>query len=242
MLVESLLKCKVEGNKVLLPTERLDNYADVRSALLKAGAKYKSNAFIFEAEAKPIMERLTGGEKVNFKKEFQFFETSEELADDMVFEAQIEPHHKILEPEAGRGAIIKAIYRVFPKAKVDYCEISEVNRSFMNFTGSHKFVCADFLEMRNSGNKKKYDRIIANPPFTKNQDIDHVYEMYHHLAKGGRIVTIMSAHWKDSDKKKETEFKKWLKDLKADVRDNEAGAFKESGTNVATVMVIINKK
>jgi hypothetical protein len=83
---------------------------------------------------------------------------------------------------------------------------------------------------------------VANPPFSKNQDIDHVMKMYDLLKKGGRLVSIMSSHWKTSKNKKETEFREFIKKTKATVKDVEAGAFKQSGTNVATVIVVIDKK
>ncbi len=95
----------------------------------------------------------------------------------------------------------------------------------------------DFMEYVGSG----FDRIIANPPFSKNQDIDHIMKMYDCLGEGGRLVSIASTHWQISENKKETEFRAWLKKLKADVREIEAGAFKESGTTVKTVMIILNK-
>lgn len=100
-LQESISKCKINGNVLSLPpiTEgALTNYAEVKKALLNAGATYKQNTFIFPSDAQPHIDRLMGGEKVNIKKEFQFYGTPDELCDDLVFEAQIEPSHCILEP------------------------------------------------------------------------------------------------------------------------------------------------
>lgn len=243
-LQESINKCTVEGNVLTLPKDMLPNYAQVKSALQKAGGVYKKNSFVFKTEAQPIIDRLLGGEKVNLKKETQFFATPAGLADDLVFEAQVEPHHVILEPSAGEGAIVDALLRL----DFDYKHIfmieknaenrevlrkkyKEKNQTIINVDGD------DFLNLPNDN----FDRIIANPPFSKNQDIDHIIKMYECLGKGGRLVSIASTHWQISENKKETEFRAWLKKLKADVREIEAGAFKESGTTVKTVMIIINK-
>lgn len=83
--------------------------------------------------------------------------------------------------------------------------------------------------------------IIANPPFYKNQDIDHIYKMYGKLSRGGGIVTIMSKHWEESRNKKETLFRNWLNEIDSEVIEVESGEFKNSGTSIATVIVIINK-
>lgn len=65
--------------------------------------------------------------------------------------------------------------------------------------------------------------------------------MFRCLKSGGRIVTIMSKHWNTSTNKKETEFREWLDTQNHFIEDVDAGAFKESGTNIATQIVVINK-
>ena len=84
-----------------------------------------------------------------------------------------------------------------------------------------------------------FDRIIANPPFNKNQDIDHVKAMYRRLRKGGVLVSITSKHWQVSNNKKETEFRSWLDEVGADVEEIENGAFKESGTMIGGLIIKI---
>lgn len=237
---ESLSKCTYGGNTVWLPSEMLPNYKDIRTALLNAGATYKKNSFVFPNDAEPYINRLMGGDKVNIKKEFQFFGTSDDLADEVVFQAQIEPFHKILEPSAGQAAIVNAIVRVFPSLWVDCCELMDINQDVLAKHSNVHFICEDFLKIPKQY-IGYYDRIIANPPFSKNQDIDHIYKMYECLKPGGRIVTIASKHWLQSTKKKETAFREWLDKLHADIEEVPAGAFKESGTNIATCIIIINK-
>ena len=129
----------------------------------------------------------------------------------------------------------------------------------------------DFLEAKLGS----YKRIVANPPFNKNQDISHFQKMYSLLEKGGILVCFMSTGWMYGSVKKVTEFRGWLDD-KNDMdfpveashdtkwhtfanigvdcqfhRKNgdrvfiemiDAGAFKESGTTVKTVLVVIEKK
>lgn len=245
MTKEEVLKgCTIQGMIVKLPDVQLDRklYQDVAKSLNLIGGKWKGGkvmGFEFPHDPTELLEQISGGEKRNLKKEFQFFATPDEVCDDIVFEAQIEPSHAILEPSAGQGAIVKAINRVFPGTKVDCYELMPTNQTMLKKVTEANVIGEDFL--KEAGNKK-YDRIIANPPFAKNQDIDHVRKMYDCLKSGGRLVSITSTHWDKSENKKEKEFKAWLKSLKADVVEIEAGKFKESGTNISTMMVIINKK
>ena len=239
-LSESLRKCKVEGNVLFLPpiTEGpLTNYNEVRSALLKAGAKYKKNTFIFESEAQPIIERLIGGEKVNPKKEFQFFATPSELANRLVELADLCESDLVLEPSAGKGAIVNAILERQIGKRVWGFELKPENQKELNQIPNFRLLGYDFLT--ECGNT--FDKIIANPPFAKNQDIDHIRTMYSHLSDEGRIVSIASNHWRSSTNKKEVAFREWLEELNAEIIDLDGGTFKESGTMVSACIVIINK-
>jgi phospholipid N-methyltransferase len=240
-LAESLLKCRVEENTVFLPPMSdgpLPNYQEVRTALLKAGAKYKRNTFVFNSAAQPFVDRLTGGGSVNIKKEFQFFETPSALALRMVDLAEIYPDHEILEPSAGQGAIIKAIHKTIPGKKVWWCEIMPENERILHEIKDAGFMYNDFMEHTE---RFKYDRIIANPPFSKNQDIEHIKKMYTLLRNQGRIVTIASKSWTFGSQKKQTAFREWLDEIGATVEEIPPGTFKETGTNVSAMLLIINR-
>ncbi len=236
-LQTSLSKCLYAANTVYLPTEQLPNYSDLRKALISAGASYQRNTFVFPNDAKPYLDRLMGGESVNIKKEFQFFATPAGLAAQMVEMADVNNYQRILEPSAGQGSIIKAIHAAC-SVQVDYCELMDVNRSVLADLSGCNLIAEDFMELGKHG---YYDRIIANPPFTKNQDIDHIRHMVKHLKEGGRIVTIASNSWRTGSQKKQIEFRQWLDDLGAVVEDIEAGTFSESGTKIATCLITIDK-
>jgi 16S rRNA G1207 methylase RsmC len=116
-------------------------------------------------------------------------------------------------------------------------ELNEDNCKVLESKG-YKPINTDFMTMPV---KDRFDLIIANPPFTKNQDIDHIRKMYEHLDNGGIIVTLASRHWIHSTKRKETEFRNWLEGKECYREDIEEGTFKESGTNISTVMLVIGK-
>jgi 16S rRNA G1207 methylase RsmC len=175
---------------------------------------------------------------VNIQKETQFFPTPEKLADRLVEYAEIEIGHSILEPSAGQGAIVKAIVKAHPNHNVDCFELSEINKNVLESLPYAFIIGRDFIKNDPVG---PYDRIIANPPFSKNQDIDHIRKMYECLKPGGRIVTIASNHWRYSNNKKETAFREWLEELSVIPEDVPAGEFSESGTKIATCILIIDK-
>lgn len=242
-LIESLKKCKVQGNTLFLPPiseGMLPNYAEVRKALLNAGAKYKKNTFVFSSDAQPFIDRLTGGQSVNIKREFQYFPTPEKIAQHLVALADIIPSHSILEPSAGQGTIVNAIHNKYRTMVVDCCELMPENQQMLSKIPYSTFICDDFLKISKDWHGA-FDRIIGNPPFNKNQDLTHIYKMYQCLKPGGRLVSIASKHWKLSKNKKEEEFRIWLKATKAEIHDIEAGKFKESGTMISCCIIVINK-
>lgn len=260
-LQESLSKCKVQGNVIFLPPiseGMLANYADVRKALLAAGSKYTKNSFVFPNDAQPYMDRLMGGEKVNIKKETQSFFTPSSLGKRMIQLLDIKDGMTLLEPEAGQGALIEEVYKAFPYymkgpndkpcVTVDYFELDSINQDVLSkkinsdvrWSSSTSFMDDDFLKA-DVNEIGQYDRIIANPPFSKNQDIDHIYQMFLFCKAGGRIVTMASKHWQTSSNKKEIKFAAFLDDINAEVIEIERGEFKESGTMISTVIMVINK-
>jgi len=81
--------------------------------------------------------------------------------------------------------------------------------------------------------------IIMNPPFEHAQDIQHVQHAYQFLAEGGTLVSIMSEG--TFFRENAQDFRGWLNELSGYDEDLPAGAFKESGTNVKTRIVVINK-
>jgi type I restriction-modification system DNA methylase subunit len=172
------------------------------------------------------------------QKQFQFFATPSQLCDKLVSLANINESHSILEPSAGDGAIIKAIGRVLPMKMVDCYELMGVNQEALKKVFNANMIGADFME---SNVERRYDRIVANPPFSANQDISHLQKMYECLKPGGRVVCVTSTHWKLSSNRKETEFRAWLQNNRAVIEDVDAGTFKGSGTMVPTVIITIVK-
>lgn len=223
----------IEGNLLRLPPDRLDRkeYQDVAKALNLIGGKWtggKTQAFVFPSDPRPLVDQLLAGEKItSAKKEFQFFTTPAALADRLVELAAPIPGERILEPSAGQGAIVQAIQRRFlarfwmeaDQVDVECFELMPINREILQRVPGVTILGEDFMDAAAG----LWDCIIANPPFTKNQDIDHVLKMWDALAPGGRIVTIMSPHWTFAQGCKEEEFRRFLKLYSTDVEEIPAG-------------------
>jgi len=240
---EILQNCRVEGKVVKLPSGQLERklYVEVAKALELIGGKWKGGkvfGFVFKTDPTELLNEIANGEKRNLKKEFQFFATPENISDELVILANLTEDDIILEPSAGQGAIIKSINKVCSVVP-DCYEIMEVNKIVLNETGlKFNLIGDDFLKHGD----KTYTKIIANPPFAKNQDIDHLLEMYKILEPGGIVVCITSESWANGNQKKQTQFRGWLNEVNAKIIDIKKGSFKESGTMVGGKIIVINKK
>ena len=248
-----LQQCTVDGNIVKLPDGQLERklYTEVKSAIEKIGGKWtggKMFGFVFKTDPTELLADIAGGVKRNIKQEYQFFATPDALADDLVSIADIHEDDIILEPSAGQGAIIEAIRRFGIHTEVFFVEKMEANYNVLaekrsTTVGEKTYRLntedQDFLNLDNK--HQFFTKIVANPPFKNNQDVDHVRHMYSLLKPNGRLVSLVIDNWETADKKKK-QFIQWLKDLDAEIIDVPAGAFNQSGTSVPTKIVIINKK
>jgi phospholipid N-methyltransferase len=237
-LISSIGKMIVNGNRLELPKEEVfKNYAHVKKTLLNAGGKYKKCGFEFTGEAEQVKQALVGGEVINDKKKYQFFPTPIDLVKRIVKQARLENGQRVLEPSAGQGAIADELCKV--NCELHTVELMPESCRVLESQG-HSVVEGDFLSL-NPDDIGLFDRIVANPPFTKNQDIDHIKKMFGFLASKGRLVSLASKSWMHGSQKKQVAFREWLNDVGAEISEVEAGAFKESGTNIATVIIDVSR-
>jgi len=240
---EVLQGCTIDGLIVKLPDVHLDRklYQEVAKSLELIGGKWKGGkifGFVFPSDPTELLQQISNGEKRNLKKEYQFFGTPDSLCDILVDLAEIQPDDEVLEPSAGQGAIVNAIHRETWNVRTVWgYELMDVNQISLNKLVGFRLLGNDFLTECDT----HFDKIIANPPFSKNQDIDHIYKMYDCLKDGGRIVTVASRHWETSSNKKETQFRNWLDEVGAKIQKVPSGTFKESGTMISTCIIVINK-
>lgn len=239
-ILKILAECTINLNVVFLPQVQLERktYLEANKHLEHLGGKWnrKAKGHVFDSDPADSFENmLLTGETTDFKKEFQFFETPPELAKKMVEMAELKDLDDVLEPSAGLGAIAKEI-------KTGSLVCNEINPKMANYLAnelSFCVSCTDFLILTSTYNK--YDKIIMNPPFTKQQDIDHILHAYSLLNDGGIMVSVVSEAPFFRENKKSKVFRKWLELINAEVIKNPEGTFKSSGTMVRTRLIKIKK-
>jgi phospholipid N-methyltransferase len=123
------------------------------------------------------------------------FPTPTWLAERMVELAEIERHHRVLEPSAGTGCILRHLVH-----RTDHVSAVELNVNLVRTlrdqfeTGDGHCVVyqADFLEHHSHIG---YDRIVMNPPFGEGADMRHIAHAGTLLAQGaGSSRSAAPAH------------------------------------------------
>lgn len=157
----------------------------------------------------------------------QLFPTPPELAARMVEVAEIETGHRVLEPSAGTGNILRAIGSSPDKVAVEINPrlVELLARAGASGVRVHE---ADFLQC--NGDLGTFDRILMNPPFANGDDIRHIMHARHMLKPGGRLVAICANGPRQNEQ---------LKPLAASWEDLPDGTFKEQGTGVRTALLVI---
>jgi SAM-dependent methyltransferase len=234
-----LSRATVRGNAVVLPAGQLDRpvYEAVNKVLTAMGGKWnkKAGGHLFAFDPAPMLADALGtGKAVNRKQTLQFFETSVDLARRLALLAGVRPGHLVLEPEAGHGRLVKAAME--RGADVVAVEIDPTNADVLSRIGGVEVHLDDFLKWAKH-EKRRFDAVIMNPPFTGNQDIRHITAAISLLRDGGTFSAILSDHAFIGGERECVEFRGWLEDVGAMVEAVPAGAFKESGTNISARII-----
>lgn len=243
-------QCDIKNNTVYLPQIQLDRktYLAVNKCLEGIGGKWnrKAKGHVFDSDPNDsFTNMLSTGETTDFKKEFQFFETPSELAQRMVDMAEIEDGDYVKEPSAGKGVIVEAIkeYETNNNLTLGFIinELSEENWKYLIKKYGHginiKISWGDFLKTTS----RDANKIIMNPPFSKQQDIDHILHAYSLLNLHGILVSIASESPFFRENKKSVAFREFLSNVNAEVIKLPEGTFKQSGTMVNTRLIKIKK-
>lgn len=232
------------ADRVVLPGRQLDRklYESVNKVLSNLGGTWnrKAQAHLFSCDPREkLQELLSGGQLIDKKKTFQAFYTPAGVADLAVSLLDIEPEMLVLEPSAGDGALIKALKRAEPKAYSIAVEIDAEQGPALS-TLANRVRIADFLTIQHN-NFGHFSRVLMNPPFTDGQDVAHVTHAFDFLHPGGKLVAIMAPSFEFRTGVKYDKFRALFDEFGTYKEDLPEGAFKESGTNVRTVLVVLEK-
>jgi len=180
--------------------------------------------------------------KRSMAKNYGFFPTPDSLAERIIDDAKLykqEGSFTVLEPSAGTGQLSRRATK--HRAIVDCVEYQPDLAQALKACGHHNNVwCCDFLELKPS-TTGLYDRVIMNPPFDRERDIDHVMHALRFLKDDGFLIAIMSAHTEFSESKKAQAFRAHIAKMKGKFSDNPRNSFTSVGTNVNTITLKVWK-
>lgn len=253
---EILATAEVDGLHVRLPgqIDRSD-YVKVDQALTAIGGKWnrRARAHVFTTDPGPALAGLRDGGNVPAPARTAegYVATSENIAD-MVCRypyanlADLSAHAVVLEPSAGDGAIVRAIYRANPVVRIDAIE---PNADRARLIGHGTVAAVDvrtFEDYAASCHRSgaRYDAVIMNPPFSVPGNrtiwIDHVRLAWSLLAPGGRLVAIVPAGYAYRSDKAHAAMRELIEEH-GGADDLPADAFKSSGTGTQTIVIWADK-
>jgi len=233
-----LSTAELEGNVLKLTSGQLDRkmYKATNDVLEAMGGKWnrKAKGHTFDTDPTDKLEEvLLNGEVTNERKGNGYFPTPPKLVARLIELAEIKPGMTVLEPSAGQGHIADELVKI--ECTLYLVEILPENRTVLESKG-YRLAGDDFLKFTGA-----FDRIVMNPPFEKQADIDHVLHAYSLLKQGGRLVSVMGAGVAFRENRKTKDFRE-LVEANGWSERNPEGSFKESGTMVNTITVVLDKR
>jgi len=233
-----LERARFAGPVLVLPEGQLDRklYERVNKALTLLGGRWdrRQGGHVFGEPAEDALdEALMTGEIADRRKELQAFYTPPAVAQRVIEAAGIQAGMRVLEPSAGRGAL--ALPAQQAGAWVMCIEKDPDTFAALVAAGAEG-ACMDFLD---HAPNPTFDKVIMNPPVSRQQDMKHVLHALQFLRPGGRLVAIMSPGFRHRQTAIADAFRDELQTRGGTVENLPFGSFKESGTMVDTVLVSI---
>lgn len=256
-VLDTLRQGKIDGDVYHLPPHRFsrERYTQLAEVINNAGGKWtrKVKGFTFKGTPEAFRRALGSGETVNVQQVTQFFPTPPDVARRMAGHLELRDKMRVLEPSAGHGALIDAVFYRAQNAGgklelVQFVEKEESNCTALAESGlfaalnRHGALCPilqrDFLELIPPNPMMAYDAVIMNPPFTRGSDIKHILHAWDFLKRGGRLVALCA-----NGPKQNEILRPFCESLGGTWEILPAGTFKDSGdkgTNIETVLMTAN--
>lgn len=232
---------EVEGNLARLPGEQLPRplYLEVNEALSAIGGKWSrgKKAHVFAGDPRDALDQIIlDGTFADAKKSFEFFPTPDAVVDELLRGLELRSGARVLEPSAGRGAIARRLRAL--GLDVTCIELMAENADALE-TDGFAVVRQDFLTWMLV---EPFDAVVMNPPFSRQQDVDHVVHAWSCLRDGGTLAAVMSGGVQFRGNAKTVAFRAFVEAQGGAITPLPDGAFLESGTAVNTVTVTLQKR
>jgi Domain of unknown function (DUF4942) len=191
-------------------------------------------------------------------KNYGFYPTPEKASNTVIEKARLlrsatDERLRILEPSAGTGNLARPCVLFGSEWKdrhkegyrfdqiVDCIEMQpHLADALTKEKIYHRVTCADFLQVKPDP-ANLYDRVIMNPPFDRERDIDHVMHAMNFLKPDGLLIAIMSAGTEFRETKKSIAFREYMEKLNAHWEDLPPGSFAEAGTYINTMILSVKR-
>lgn len=248
-VADILRSAELQGSVVRLrcgPLAR-ELYNEVDGALKAMGGKWsrKDKGHVFRSDPGPkIQKALESSVAVDEKKKFQAFFSPPAVAKEVVGLIDVKGH-VVLEPEAGHGALADACLEA-GASEVHCVELNPESVEVLQAKNYKEVHSGDFLQMLPP---VLYGRIVMNPGFKNNDDIRHLgHALSWLIPEGGQLAAIMLATnvftWEEARSRsnlsrREESLMKILAPYKCRVHKLPDKSFHESGTDVATMAIVI---
>jgi hypothetical protein len=257
-----LAHIRVESNfAVYTSNDRIPDWPVLKTIMVALGGTWKTGGkkapggfrFPDDLDAAELVRLAKETGEITDPKAAELFETPLALGSVAVERLEVQAGMRVLEPSAGRGALVRALVTAQHRLHIEAMEAVDENIAGklgalihggggLRLTGVFNVVHGDFM-LAEPGRtwREPFDRVLMNPPFSKRQDIRHVRHAYNFLAPGGVLVAIMSAGVKYRGDKPGREFREFVTANQGEIWDNPPNSFAESGTGVSTVMVRVRR-
>jgi protein-L-isoaspartate O-methyltransferase len=247
-VLDVLRRSRIEAAYLILPGQ-LDRALYVRTdkVLRDFGGAWNRRAKAHEFAADKL-SALVGviwgnGSYQSPSDQGQFF-TAPALARRVVELAEIEHDMRVLEPSAGKGALIEEI-NVWPHKPMAI----EVDRELAEYLrrrfpprqdpSDWSIVWGDFLS-RAPEMGGLFDRVIMNPPYANGAAVEHTVAAWNCLKPGGRLVAILPLGVQSRQDRQHGFFRELVNQF-GRFETVEDGAFKEAGTDVRACIAVLDK-
>jgi len=170
----------------------------------------------------------------------------DEMCDIIQFEfTEFDPYFtSMLEPSAGEGDMFDELYlnRLCFDVRRENILCVELNEQKAKICADKNYptLRADFL--KHDFGTRKFDIIIAAPPFINNVDVEHIQKMYRLLKPSGIIVTLTTPYWTTNNEPHQVVFREFLKDKRYSLKMVPDNTFIEKGKTVPTAILTLHKK
>jgi len=253
-VLDVLAMVECNANRAVI-VEQLDRklYTKTNDVLVALGGKWtkSAKAHVFDGPAQERIDQAILVGEVTTAKDLGFYPTPPALAGKLVDFANVEPGHTCLEPSAGTGSIVRALFRVGGETRVIAFERDEKMRQQLVKFGLISLYNLDvapnddFMELAISNIFLEVDRVVMNPPFYKvgfGDHLDHARLAYKLLRIGGIMVCVLPSSVLFRRDKRYAEFRAWVAEIDGTLEDLPEGSFRESGTMVNTCVLRAEKR